>query len=295
MESMTTTPDLYRTGQAIAEWTGFRPARSSGCDQRKAAVHMWRGAAGDCNFGALAEPMIVFHTGGATTVPVRRDRNWLDVQSHPGLLTVVPPATPMTWRVGGQVHSYTVHLASNCFDGLVDADRERLLTRLQLLCGAHDPVLAGLVSALASELDAPTELGPLYVDAIADSMALHILRRASSVTPDTGSGGLSARALHRAIERIDSRVEDGISLQELADEVGLSRAHFAKAFRQSTGLSPHRYLTNRRISVAQERLASSDDPLAEIALACGFSSQAHFTEYFRRATGQTPRAFRRAR
>jgi AraC family transcriptional regulator len=292
---MTTAPDMHRAGRAIEQWIGLPAVRSSGSERRKATVHMWRGEAGDCHFGALDEPMIVFHTGGASNVPVRRDRRWLDMPSQPGLLTVVPPETPVTWRVGGQVHSYTVHLASNCFEGLVEADRVRLLAHLELRCGTRDAVLAGLVSALASELETPTELGPLYVDAIADSMALHILRRASSITPDTGSGGLSARALHRAIERIDSRVENGISLQELADEVGLSRAHFAKAFRQSTGLSPHRYLTNRRIGVAQERLSSSDDPLAEIALACGFSSQAHFTEYFRRATGQTPRAFRRAR
>ena len=74
MESMTATPDFRRAGRSIEKWIGLPAVRSSDTACRKAAVHMWRGEAGDCHFGGLDEPMIVFHTGGAASVPLRRDR-----------------------------------------------------------------------------------------------------------------------------------------------------------------------------------------------------------------------------
>jgi AraC family transcriptional regulator len=107
-------------------------------------------------------------------------------------------------------------------------------------------------------------------------------------------GGLSRRVLRAACDRIEAGIEDGVSLDELALEANLSRSHFARAFRQTTGLSPHRYLTARRLARARELLRDENLPLADVALGCGFSSQAHFTETFRRAAGVTPAAFRRS-
>jgi AraC-like DNA-binding protein len=72
----------------------------------------------------------------------------------------------------------------------------------------------------------------------------------------------------------------------------LSEFHFARAFKQSLGVPPHRYLIQRRIARAAEIVKTTDKPLSEVALDVGFSDQSHFTRLFVRVTGETPRAFR---
>ena len=84
-----------------------------------------------------------------------------------------------------------------------------------------------------------------------------------------------------------------LGLEDLAAVVDLSPQHFARAVCQSTGLPPHRWLTNQRIERARDLLATGNLPIAEIALDCGFADQSHLTTAFRKATGVTPGAYRR--
>ncbi len=126
----------------------------------------------------------------------------------------------------------------------------------------------------------------LLLDALLD---LHGLTRP---TPQA-KGGLSGWQLRRVTDFMIERAADDLALDELAALVDLSAKHFARAFRQSTGVPPHRWLIERRIDRAKELLAESDHSLAEIALACGFSDQSHFTAAFRKAVGATPGGYRR--
>ena len=105
-------------------------------------------------------------------------------------------------------------------------------------------------------------------------------------------GGLPPRALRRVREYIDGHLEETISIEALAGIVGLSMYHFARAFKQSEGLTPHDYLVRRRVRRAQELLASTDLPLSEIALASGFSDQSHCARRFREHVGITPSSYR---
>jgi transcriptional regulator GlxA family with amidase domain len=105
-------------------------------------------------------------------------------------------------------------------------------------------------------------------------------------------GGLPPRALRRVREYIENHLEETISIEALARIVGLSMYHFARAFKQSEGLTPHDYLLRRRVRRAQELLASTDLPLSEIALASGFSDQSHCARRFREHVGITPSSYR---
>jgi transcriptional regulator GlxA family with amidase domain len=105
-------------------------------------------------------------------------------------------------------------------------------------------------------------------------------------------GGLPPRALRRVREYIEDHLEETISIEALAGIVGLSMYHFARAFKQSEGLTPHDYLVRRRVRRAQELLASTDLPLSEIALASGFSDQSHCARRFREHVGITPSSYR---
>ena len=105
-------------------------------------------------------------------------------------------------------------------------------------------------------------------------------------------GGLPPRAQRRVREYITAHLEDNVSIQALAGIVGLSMYHFARAFKQSEGMTPHRYLLQCRVKRVQELLAGTDMPLSEIALAAGFSDQSHCARRFREFVGVTPSRYR---
>ena len=84
-----------------------------------------------------------------------------------------------------------------------------------------------------------------------------------------------------------------LSLEQLARECGLSRSHFARAFRQSTGCAPHQWLMAQRLERARELLRGSRAPRRDLARACGFIDASHFSRVFRANTGMTPSDYRR--
>jgi AraC family transcriptional regulator len=75
----------------------------------------------------------------------------------------------------------------------------------------------------------------------------------------------------------------------------LSLAHFARAFKANTGLTPHQFVVNMRLERALELLSASDESMADIAVICGFSDQSHFCRVFRRNFGVSPGTYRRSR
>jgi AraC-like DNA-binding protein len=108
-------------------------------------------------------------------------------------------------------------------------------------------------------------------------------------------GGLSPLTLQRVCQYMDAHLETNIHTETLARIAGLSRWHFVRAFGQSAGATPHSYLVHRRLGRAQQLLADTDLPLAEIALKTGFSDQSHFGRRFMQFYGVSPSIFRRSR
>ncbi|RYZ36369.1 MAG: AraC family transcriptional regulator [Myxococcaceae bacterium] len=107
-------------------------------------------------------------------------------------------------------------------------------------------------------------------------------------------GGLSAAALSRVQLFVEAHLARRIRVGELARRSGLSVFYFTRAFRQSTGMTPHAFVQQRRVERARELLKHPMHSLGDIALAVGFSSQSHFTTVFRRVTGLTPAVIRRS-
>ena len=105
-------------------------------------------------------------------------------------------------------------------------------------------------------------------------------------------GGLSPGAMRRVREFVDVHLGESIDLSMLAGVAGLSVHHFARQFKQSAGVTPHVYLTQKRVERAQEMLVQTDISLAEIAFAVGFFDQGHLARHFRHMLGTTPREFR---
>jgi AraC-like DNA-binding protein len=99
--------------------------------------------------------------------------------------------------------------------------------------------------------------------------------------------------LNRATALLDGNLHGRLNLSDIARECGLSSSYFARAFKVSTGGTPHRWLAQRRLDKASDLLRNSSLTLKEIAIACGFSDQAHFSRTFSKAKGMPPAAWRR--
>ncbi len=116
-----------------------------------------------------------------------------------------------------------------------------------------------------------------------DPKSAQVVARASTMTPRR------RRALSAYVE--DQLAED-VTLAGMAETVGLSPFHFIRVFKAATGRTPYAYVVERRIARVKAHLVTSNQPLTEIALRCGFASQSHMTEVFRRQTGETPGRWR---
>ena len=156
-----------------------------------------------------------------------------------------------------------------------------------------DPVIRHLGAAALAALESGGPMNGLFIDHLLQAAAVHVIQRYGETGPIRTTGGLSAHQLRRAQEVMKAHLSDELSLKRIASECGLSVTHFARAFRQSTGLAPYQWLQNMRLEEAKRLLAGHDRSLAEIAVACGFSDQSHFTRVFRKHVGESPGRWRR--
>ncbi len=154
----------------------------------------------------------------------------------------------------------------------------------------HDPEAAARLSAAHALMEAGAP--KLAIDE-AFTTALSLMVRRHSVNEPRGRRlGQEPGPIRRARRLIDDLYMQDLTLDGLAGLAGLSRYHFLRAFRREVGVTPHAYLTGRRIAAAKLFLAG-EEPLSEVALACGFYDQSHFSRAFKGCTGLTPGQYRR--
>jgi AraC-like DNA-binding protein len=138
---------------------------------------------------------------------------------------------------------------------------------------------AGGTSGLCSPMDALLHSRPRF------GMLAHL---PLSVDAPKNRGGLAPARANRICEYIDSHLQENIALEALAEVAQLSVHHFARAFRESLGTPPHKYIVKRRVQHAQQLLRNTDLPLSEIAIVAGFTDQSHLARHFRAITGISP-------
>ncbi len=160
--------------------------------------------------------------------------------------------------------------------------------------GFHDPLVA---QAIASLLQAMAAGAPdLYAETVAQWLAIHLLAKHTSwgahASTDRSPGVITDQRLSRVLDYMSTHFADRIDLQRLAREAGMSKFHFAHLFRERTGMSPHAYLVQLRMSAARRMLASTERTVAEIAASVGYGSPAHFGAAFQRRYEMSPGTFR---
>jgi AraC family transcriptional regulator len=159
----------------------------------------------------------------------------------------------------------------------------------------QDRVMWGLANALLDSVERATERSTLFIDHVALTFCAHVVKAYgnAAVPDDTASGGLSPWQLRRVLDFISAHLNDDHSIAELARECGLSSGYFSRAFRQTTGVTPHQWVIRRKVERARQLLLGNGLGLADIALVCGFVDQSHFTRVFTKLEGESPGRWRR--
>ena len=125
------------------------------------------------------------------------------------------------------------------------------------------------------------------------------LRLVMLLTPGAGPesagarGGLASWQKRKLDGYLRENLDRPLRIKHLAQQVSLSVRHFCRAFKESFGTTPHMRVIRLRLELAQELMSTTQDPLSDIALACGLADQAHLSKLFRRWMGETPNAWRR--
>jgi AraC-like DNA-binding protein len=163
--------------------------------------------------------------------------------------------------------------------------------------GKVDSKLKNLALCLLPVLDRPQAVSELYVDHLVFAAHAYIARTYGGITlaPSIVRGGLAPWQLHRATEMLKANLDGQITLSQVARECKLSVSHFVRAFKQTIGQPPYRWLLQQRIDAAKELLLHSALPMVDIALKCGFADQACFIRAFRKLLDTTPGEWRRIR
>ncbi len=162
----------------------------------------------------------------------------------------------------------------------------------------RDLVIERIALSLLGEIERrPHPTQALIVDALSCALAAHVLRSYNAFEPvePYEAPSLGRADFARLTAFIEDNIDGSIGLSDLAGIAKVSRFHFARLFKRSTGMTAIAFVEQCRIHRAQSLISDSDIPLSEIALMTGFADQSHFTRRFRRHVGCTPAVFARER
>lgn len=218
--------------------------------------------------------------------------------ARPGMSYLVPVGTQESHlELSDRMECLLLYLPPTLLDhsALADFGIDPAKVEIAYAHGLADQVLFHICAPLRDLLHRPRQpTDALFVEGIQVALAAHLLGnytidrwRAPDKLP-----ALDPRRLQRVLDYIEVSLGSDIRLEDLAAQACLSSYHFSRLFREATGLSPHRYVTDRRVQAARQELARDRFSLVEIALEFGFGSQANFTRVFRKAATLTPGQYR---
>ncbi|HLZ64696.1 MAG TPA: AraC family transcriptional regulator [Aliidongia sp.] len=194
-------------------------------------------------------------------------------------------------------HSIFFYLPRSAFDAIADqshADRIGEL-KYQPGVGHDDAVIRHLGASMLEALKRPEEASQLFVDHVTQAVIAHVAHVYGGLRPTAkpARGGLTGRQRKRACDILEANLAGDMALKDVAAECGLSVSHFSRAFRETVGLAPHKWLLHRRIEAAKALIKAGRLSLSEVAIASGFADQSHFTRVFSTIVGVTPGVWRR--
>src|SRR6266403_118317 len=157
-----------------------------------------------------------------------------------------------------------------------------------------NPRLSALVAAAHAAMFAGFPRGRLFLYSVEQALAVARVQdcAARNRLDQMYRGGLGSARLRKIKELVQAKMEDDLGLDEMAQSVGLSTAHFGRMFRKSTGETPHQFVLRQKIERAKAMLRAPDARILDVAVACGFKTQQHFAQVFRDVCAVSPTEYR---
>jgi AraC family transcriptional regulator len=239
-----------------------------------------------------------------------QDDHVLGIMLRPGVIDVGLQRSAMrrsTFQAGEMVFfprrmerwvgkGYQERLLLGISEAALSAAREGISRAVELgpWCEIVDLRLAALGKAVNAERIAGFPSGRLFLDSIEQAIAAALVDafagHSRSVRPLRG--GLGPARLRMITELVHAKMDDELTLIEMAQSVELSPAHFSRMFHESTGETPHQFVLRNRIERAKEMLRAPEARVLDVAVACGFKTQQHFARVFRHVCGASPTEYR---
>jgi len=255
----------------------------------------WTGTPPDMDQPPLDHYLIVQHLGGAKHIDRRRDGRAVSTVVACGSLSLVPVGTAFKWRTEGPIDFAHLYFSPAMLaSAALRFDRKREPS-VEDKVGCRDPLLERLYGALLTEIAQPGPPYVLYLDCLLESFLLRMLRRFSSagVRATNPRETLPPYRLRRVIDYVDAHLSSHIMLGDLTTIAGGSLFHFTRAFKNTTGEPPYRYVLRRRAERAKHLLTTTDLSVDAVASASGFTSAIHLSRTVSRLLGTTPTRLRR--
>ncbi|MBN3743049.1 AraC family transcriptional regulator [Burkholderia seminalis] len=234
--------------------------------------------------------------------PFGEQELWLDGRRAPfvpydaGTVTIHDLDRNWVADLKGAFDCLHFHLPRHTLEETVDdlGGRQRPQLYLPPHLSANDPIIHALGRALLPALSSPDQASQLFIDHVGLAFQAHVAHRYGGVGErrEKSAGKLTPSQEQRAKELLLEHLDGKIGLADVASACGLSRGHFVKAFHQTAGMPPHRWLIVQRVERAKTWLRNPQMPLSMISAACGFADQSHFSRTFTRLTGVSPRRWR---
>jgi AraC family transcriptional regulator len=205
-----------------------------------------------------------------------------------GVASVYLPGEP----VRGEWEGTGSFLGTYLSPDFVERIFERPFRTMKFAGGMHESsVIENLLHAIRADVVQGSPGGPLFIQSVVISL-LHYLNRSADESPLLVKGGLSRRQLNIFQDMVYTSLADQLSIEQLSRGLGVSSGYLGRAFKRSTGLSPHQYVLRTRVDRAKQLIQTTNRSLDEIAEQVGFADGSHMSTVFLKLTGKPPSHFR---
>ena len=264
-------------------------------DPSSGAIAYWKHDALHDVVEPMTDHVIMTYPTGLQRLERRSGRSVAIGTARTGVVTIIPAGSSARWDIPGPVNVVQLYLPPTTLQRVAGEADMAAPSDLLERTGHPDLTTSRLLMSAADVIEGSAALDALFRQQLTDLLATRLLaaHAGAPTTFQPTMGGLSPTALRRAIERLRSDSDSDVSLAALASDAGLSRFHFCRAFKESTGLSPHAWLRQHRLEQAMNMLRDTDASVVSVAAALGYASQTAFAAAFRKLTGETPSDWRR--
>jgi AraC family transcriptional regulator len=271
-------------------------ASSEGLGWANVYAVIQREAAYNSYLDAVNDHLFIFHLKGSVGIHWSTSGHDLDGRVTPGHYDFFPGREGVDVQLDGSIETMHLYLRRSIVDAVIEdmlGDPKQIT--LNPVFNGSDPLLEQIAVSMRGALNDNSLASKLYVEQLSWTLAAHLVHSSSRRVPASYTyGGLSKQQLKRVIDFIEVNMEKPLDLNDLSRAACLNPVYFGRQFKRTTNMSPHQFVIQRRIERAKSLLATTSQPIAEVAAACGFCHQEHLTRVFRIRCGTTPSAYRRA-